>query len=596
MALTVLNNISSLTAENALSNTQMNLQKTLTQLSTGMKINSGSDDAAGLSIASGLNANIAALTQSQQNASNGVGLLQTADGALSQVTTLLNRAVTLATEGATTGITTTQASALDTEFQSIKSEIDQIGQATNFNGSNVFTASAPPTFTSTQGSSAVPLTLTAALTTASNLTVGTTTSITGSGGAFTYTAKAGDTVATLITALTTGAGATAIGAGAAAVITNGHLVVTNTAGNTITASSTTDAQLGTLTTTGGVSTTTNNANGPVLTAGSVTSIQDSGTGGTFSFTAKAGESLTDLNNAIKDAVTSGTLSANDTATIDGNGQMQITSNSSTISLKVASNDAALGVMTANTPAYVTTSATALTSSTTVASGAIVTVNFANSSTNPAETFTASAATTVGALITAINSGTTGGNWTVGGTYNAKATASINGSGQLQVSDVQGDISSVVTSGTVSNLGQLSSINGASNTSTVYIGDGTTTGALNTQITTTINTLSSLALNLGSDTLLSSSSATTALADVTNAINSVSAQRGVIGASVNRLNAASSNMSSQVTNLQSASNSIQNADIGKTVAAMTQYNILQSTGMAALQQSNQAQQAVLKLVQ
>jgi flagellin len=200
------------------------------------------------------------------------------------------------------------------------------------------------------------------------------------------------------------------------------------------------------------------------------------------------------------------------------------------------------------------------------------------------------------LITAINSGTTAGGWTVGGTYNAKATAAINGSGQLQVSDVQGDISSVVTSATTSNLGQLSSIYGSNNTSTVYIGDGTTTGALNTQISTTINALSSLALNLGSDTLLSSASATTALADVSNAINSVSAQRGVIGASVNRLNAASSNMSSQVTNLQSAANSIQNADIGKTVANMTQYNILQSTGMAALQQSNQAQQAVLKLVQ
>src|ERR1700679_3609405 len=127
MALTILNNISSLTAENSLSNTQMNLQKTLTQLSTGMKINSGSDDAAGLSIARGMNPNIPALTQSQQNASNGVGLLQTADGALSQVTTLLNRAVTLATEGSNSGITASQSSALNTEFGSILSEINQIG-------------------------------------------------------------------------------------------------------------------------------------------------------------------------------------------------------------------------------------------------------------------------------------------------------------------------------------------------------------------------------------------------------------------------------------------------------------------------------------
>ncbi|MGA8302475.1 MAG: flagellin, partial [Thermoplasmata archaeon] len=92
--LSILNSVSSLTAENALSSTQASLQNTLTQLSTGLKINSGADDPAGLSIANGLAANISALNQSSQNASDGVGLLQTADGALSQVTTLLNRAVT----------------------------------------------------------------------------------------------------------------------------------------------------------------------------------------------------------------------------------------------------------------------------------------------------------------------------------------------------------------------------------------------------------------------------------------------------------------------------------------------------------------------
>jgi flagellin len=106
MSLSILNSISALTAENALSSTQTNLQKTFTQLSTGLKINSGSDDAAGLSIANGLQANISALTQSSQNASDGIGLLQTADGALSQVTSLLNRAVTLATEASTGGLST----------------------------------------------------------------------------------------------------------------------------------------------------------------------------------------------------------------------------------------------------------------------------------------------------------------------------------------------------------------------------------------------------------------------------------------------------------------------------------------------------------
>ena len=142
MSIQVINNIASLVAENAVSNTQNSLQSTLQQLSTGLKINSGADDPAGLSIANGLGANIAALTQSSQNASNGVGLLQTADGALSQVTTILNQAVTIATEAANGSLTTAQATAANTEFTSILAEINQIGTTTNFNGTSVFSATA----------------------------------------------------------------------------------------------------------------------------------------------------------------------------------------------------------------------------------------------------------------------------------------------------------------------------------------------------------------------------------------------------------------------------------------------------------------------
>ncbi|MGB7584659.1 MAG: flagellin [Terriglobales bacterium] len=141
MSISILNNIPSLEAQNALSMTQMNLNNTLEQLSTGQRINSGADDAAGLAIANGLQANITALTQSVQNASDGVGYLQVADGALSQITTLLNRAVTLATEASTGTVSDTQRSALDAEFQSIKSEIDTIGGNTTYNGQAIFTNS-----------------------------------------------------------------------------------------------------------------------------------------------------------------------------------------------------------------------------------------------------------------------------------------------------------------------------------------------------------------------------------------------------------------------------------------------------------------------
>jgi len=138
--LSVLNNIPSLQAQNQLALTGAALQNTLGQLSSGSRINSGSDDAAGLEIANGLNANITALTQSASNATDAVGELQTADGALSQITTLLNSAVTLATEAASGTVTSTQQAALDTQFQAISSEIGNIGANTTYNGQAIFSA------------------------------------------------------------------------------------------------------------------------------------------------------------------------------------------------------------------------------------------------------------------------------------------------------------------------------------------------------------------------------------------------------------------------------------------------------------------------
>ncbi len=137
----ILNNISALQAENALGNTQNSLSTTLQQLSTGMRINSGSDDPAGLAIANGLSANIAALNQSISNANDGVGSLQVADGALSQVTSLLNTAVTIATEASTGTVSSAQRDTLNSEYQQILTEIGQIGLTTDYNGTSVFTGS-----------------------------------------------------------------------------------------------------------------------------------------------------------------------------------------------------------------------------------------------------------------------------------------------------------------------------------------------------------------------------------------------------------------------------------------------------------------------
>ena len=148
MSLGVLNNISAIYAQNNLNQTQNSLQNVLTQLSSGSRINSGADDAAGLALADGLHANEAALNQSSQNATAGVGMLQTADGALSQVTNLLNRAVTLATEAANGTLNSNQVSSANQEYQNILSEIGNIGATTNYNGNNVFSNTAKTVFVS----------------------------------------------------------------------------------------------------------------------------------------------------------------------------------------------------------------------------------------------------------------------------------------------------------------------------------------------------------------------------------------------------------------------------------------------------------------
>ena len=185
MPLGVLNNISALYAENNLNTTQASLQNTLTQLSSGSRINSGADDAAGLSIANGLQANSSALTQSATNASEGVGLLQVADGALSQVTNLLNRSITLATESSNGTLSTSQLAAANQEYQSILAEINNIGATTTYNGNAVFGGGGVAIYSgdsSTTGSSTDTLNV-AGLTSA---TVG------DSGGTVSYTAASGN--------------------------------------------------------------------------------------------------------------------------------------------------------------------------------------------------------------------------------------------------------------------------------------------------------------------------------------------------------------------------------------------------------------------
>jgi flagellin len=190
MSMGVLNNIAATYAANNLSNTQASLQNVLTQLSSGSRINSGADDAAGLSLANGLQANQTALTQSASNVSLGVGLLQTADGALSQVNNLLNRAVTLATEAGNGTLNSSQDAAANQEYQSILAEITNIGKATTYNGNAVFGAAGGVSIYTSDGTTTGTSTDTLTIAALSSATVGDSggTIAAGAGNSITYTA------------------------------------------------------------------------------------------------------------------------------------------------------------------------------------------------------------------------------------------------------------------------------------------------------------------------------------------------------------------------------------------------------------------------
>ena len=138
----VLNNIPAVNGQNQLNFNNVNLAKTLNRLSSGKRINSGADDAAGLQIADSLRGNVMSLNQSIRNAADGISVLQIADGALEQITGMLHRMTTLATQAATgTVASQTGKKALNEEFAALASEITRLGSTVNFNGQKLFNTS-----------------------------------------------------------------------------------------------------------------------------------------------------------------------------------------------------------------------------------------------------------------------------------------------------------------------------------------------------------------------------------------------------------------------------------------------------------------------
>ncbi len=141
MASTINSNIQSLTAQRNLSSSQTSLSTSMQRLSSGLRINSAKDDAAGLSISDRMSAQIRGLTQAARNANDGISLSQTAEGALNSASTMLQRVRELAVQSANDTNTAADRKDLQAETGQLLSELDRIATTTQFNGRNLLDGS-----------------------------------------------------------------------------------------------------------------------------------------------------------------------------------------------------------------------------------------------------------------------------------------------------------------------------------------------------------------------------------------------------------------------------------------------------------------------
>ncbi len=149
MAVRIFNNIPSLNAQRILGINNGRLAQSVERISSGIRINRGSDDAAGLAISEGLRSDIRALRQAVRTANDGVSLINVTEGALNEQSGILIRLRELASQAATGTVGSTERQTLQLEFTALRNEVDRIAQTTEFNGQKLVEGSLASSVAST---------------------------------------------------------------------------------------------------------------------------------------------------------------------------------------------------------------------------------------------------------------------------------------------------------------------------------------------------------------------------------------------------------------------------------------------------------------
>ncbi len=606
-------NVASLNAQRNLNRSQTDLGVSLQRLSTGLRINSAKDDAAGLAISERFTTQIRGLNQAIRNANDGISLAQTAEGALGETSNSLQRIRELALQSANSTNSASDRAALNAEVDQLLSEIQRIGQTTQFNGQNILDGS----FSSAQfqvGANAnqtISFGVTGATTNLLGAYQTTSTAVTSSaldGSGFTI-----NDVEIGVSVGTSAAGFTADSAAAKAAAINGKTIdtgVSATATNSVTGIapiagvglSTGDlvingVSVGAIAKDASAVTQGRNAATAInaITNQTGVSAVASATTGALTLTASDGrnialtsstttaQSATNVQNAIGLDISAGNnATGQNTRDLVFDANQDFLGGTATQDLREGDTitiDSIVYEFTAETQAQVT----------------------AGGSTNVAVTLTSGDDESVAgaALRDAINAQNTAGNTTVTATGTSTVTLTQTKLGNETVGYVETNLASasVIVEGTESTGTDAADGNGVTTRGTLTLSSDQnfTLGGADLAYVGLSNASAALS-QLSAVDISTVAGANSAIAVLDGALGQISTIRADLGAVQNRFESTISNLSTTSENLSAARSRILDADFAAETANLTRAQILQQAGISILSQANSLPQLALSLLQ
>lgn len=598
MASIVNTNIASINAQRNLTTSQGVLQTSLQRLSSGLRINSAKDDAAGMAITTRMTSQINGLNQAARNSNDGISLAQTAEGAMAAITDNLQRMRELAVQSANATNSSTDRASLNAEVQQLMSEINRVAQVTSFNGVNLLDGSfAAQTF---QVGANAGTNNQVAISNIGDLR----TSSLGLGGTGGASLSSGLVTATLAKDTLTLSGVPVGASDSVTVLANAQ------AGQTSDSAWAMARAINEVANQSGVTATANAtyASSTSVT-GNVPSAAKAVATGSFSINGisvgaiEAGSAPTSTVGAVTAVISQGANVAaainkisnqtNVIATADSTGAIKLTStNSGSIAITVNGTYTSANLLSDTGLTAATTTATAP-----AASGAI----------------TANALTINGVGISAAG----GANIAAGGTIaaqGANVAAAINLSTAQTGVTAHADATTgaitltakdgrnIVVGGTVTNTGLTAAtyrgtvtLNSTNPAGVVVGGTGTNSAGLADYVGQAVTANTAAGSSLGAIDILTAINATSALGVIDAALTNVNTARATMGAVQNRLSSVVSNLQATSENLTSARSRIQDTDFAAETANLTRAQILQQAGTAMLAQANQLPNGVLALL-